>query len=275
MSLLPAALEAAHAGFAVFPAAPLGKEPHPGIGDWRARPTRDVNIIAAWWARWPAANIAIACKPSGLLVIDCDPPKNECDPDGVDEYAAIWNKHTTAPLFDTRIVRTGRGGLHFLYWWPPDKQSKGAKLHGTVNVDIRCNNGDYGNYVIGPGSLTAAGSSYVVENDREPATCPGWLGQYIVDPPRQPPTPGPVRQRDPLMDGGGEGGTRGILAWLEGVQPGGQDNALAWVVRALRDDGVERGEAGRLLWDVVAGWPCSGAPWSERDVERHIRSTYK
>src|SRR5690242_3161911 len=32
----------------------------------------DESTIRAWWAQWPNANLGIALRPSGLLVVDCD-----------------------------------------------------------------------------------------------------------------------------------------------------------------------------------------------------------
>lgn len=280
--MLAHALNAARRGWSVFPAQPADKRPHPLLGDWRGRPTSDIPTIVAWWQAWPAANVAVACKPSGLLVIDCDTPKRPGDPDGLDEYLSAcrrWGASTTT-LFDTHIVATGSGGLHFYFQWPAGLHAQGARLHGCVNVDIRCNGGEHGNYVLGAGSVTHKGP-YLVEHERDPAPCPGWLGQLVADPPRpQPPAaPAPRPQQWPghplsVVAGGGDR-TAGVLDWLAQQQPGNQDMALQWVARCLRDEGVARDDAAARLWAVVAAWPTSGGPWSERDIERHLRQAYK
>lgn len=289
MTLLPAALAAAQRSWRVFPAEVLGKRPHGGLGPhWGPLPTTDLGQVATWWAKWPAANVAVACKPSGLLVIDCDPPKNEGDPDGLDEYTEMWERLRlpAGQMFDTYTVRTPRGGLHFYYAWPPGYLAKGAKLAGTVNVDIRCNGSEWGNYVLAAGSAVGyrmdCGSltvgTYEVEHDRPPTACPPALGHAVANPPQRDsgrparPVSGPVNDADRLLMGGS---TKGMLDWLASVQPGNQDNALAWVTRALRDEGVERSEAADQLWDVVSAWPTAGSAWTWNDVERHCRSAYK
>lgn len=274
--MLAHALKAAQQGFHIFPLKPGCKEPHPGIGKtWGPLPTTSIPQIVAWWTKWPAANIAIACKPSGILVIDCDPPKQPGQPDGTEEYIQTVNQHhgTQHSLWDTRIIRSPRGGLHFYYQWPQHLKAQGTKLHGCLNVDIRCNGGQDGNYVLAPGSVSAQHGPYSTEHDRTPAPCPSWLGQLVSHPPQPAPrriSPQHISQAPQPHTGQ----TSGLMSWLAGQQPGNQDNALAWAVRCLRDEGTPPHQAAVDLWHIVSQWPLAGPPWTERDIERHIKSAY-
>src|SRR5665213_2957379 len=83
-TLLDAARSYAAAGFYVFPTHDLsagacscgqtcaspGKHPRTPHGFQDA--TLDPVTIAAWWKRWPTANVAIDCGRSGLVVVDVD-----------------------------------------------------------------------------------------------------------------------------------------------------------------------------------------------------------
>ena len=60
----------AQRGWAVFPLKPRSKAPLTPHGFKDA--SNDAQTIRAWWARWPKANIGIACGASGLVVVDVD-----------------------------------------------------------------------------------------------------------------------------------------------------------------------------------------------------------
>src|SRR3546814_12458834 len=82
MSMLKAALDAQAAGFHIFPVAANDKVPHRLAGyrdqagnfhGWGETSTNDINQIVHFWTQVdPNANVAVACKPSQLLVIDLD-----------------------------------------------------------------------------------------------------------------------------------------------------------------------------------------------------------
>src|SRR2546421_220671 len=73
LSLRTAALRYAARGWHVFPLWPETKTP--AVPDaWQTRATTDPDLIGRWWSGRPF-NIGIAVGPSGLIVIDLDPPK--------------------------------------------------------------------------------------------------------------------------------------------------------------------------------------------------------
>ncbi|WP_442941146.1 bifunctional DNA primase/polymerase [Nocardia sp. NBC_00403] len=89
-----AALDHAGRGFHIFPLHPGSKVP--AIKHWEDAATRDLDRIQRWWRRWPADNIAVACGPSGLHVLDLDtshdqppPPPWDHARDGRDALAQL------------------------------------------------------------------------------------------------------------------------------------------------------------------------------------------
>lgn len=68
--LLGGALGCACRGWFVHPLVPGGIKPL--LDDWQNRATVDTDQVRAWWARWPYANVGVACGPSGLVAIRLD-----------------------------------------------------------------------------------------------------------------------------------------------------------------------------------------------------------
>lgn len=123
-----------------------GKHP---LVKWSTEATRDQSKIAAWWARWPLANVAIATGArSGLVVIDCD---RKPGVDGLKSLAKILRVPPT-----TKVIHTGSGGVHFYYRHPGWGVPCSAGVLGP-GIDVR---GD-GGYVIAPPSTHISGGHYV------------------------------------------------------------------------------------------------------------------
>lgn len=62
--------------------------------------TTDERMVAAWWERWPAANLALATgRASGVVVVDIDVPQGELS------VAKLLNAGHELP--QTSAVRTG------------------------------------------------------------------------------------------------------------------------------------------------------------------------
>lgn len=85
---------------------------HPLLTDWPRRATTDPATIAAWWRKWPRANIGVALR-GGHVVLDVDPRNG-----GDDELADL--EHQYGPLPPTPIALTGSGGVHYHFTAPPD-----------------------------------------------------------------------------------------------------------------------------------------------------------
>ncbi len=125
MSLFKAADYYANLGWEVFPCKAGQKTPLTKNGVKDA--SSDPDQIAAWWARWPEANVALACGPeSGVAVVDIDVKGGS---NGFDEiHAEGWE------IPDTLRQETPTGGAHYFYEWDSTVKNKNNFKPG---VDIR------------------------------------------------------------------------------------------------------------------------------------------
>ena len=152
---LEAALNLAAHGLFVFPAqggsnADEAKRPHRSVGSWPNVATTNEFRIREWWANFPDAAPAIACAPSGLLVIDADCHAGR--PDGVAAWEALVAEHGEV---DAPIVRTAGGGLHVLFRRPSDFEPSDSSGTLPPGIDVRG-----AGYVIGVGARYGAGGVY-------------------------------------------------------------------------------------------------------------------
>lgn len=118
--------------------------------------TDDKDKIAAWWTRWPEANIGAAMgEPSGLWCLDVDPRNGgaqslEILQDETDPWPVTWH------------VRTGGGGEHFYFRLPPGVSVPNCKP--MAGIDVLCT----GKYTILPPSMHQTGVPYDWYIDESP-----------------------------------------------------------------------------------------------------------
>lgn len=184
---LDTALLTAERGWRVFPLVPRTKK-RPVFEQWERHASTDPSRIRAFWTRRPDCNIAIACGPSGLLVMDLDQPKPHQPPPlglgrgetatGAQALGLLAQRGGHEPVPATYTVRTPSGGTH-LYYRAPRTPRLGC-TQGSLGplIDTR----GHGGYVVAPGSITPEGS-YELVDDREPAQLPGWLAQALAPKP--------------------------------------------------------------------------------------------
>lgn len=140
------ALKYAALGFAVFPLQPKTKIPATPDGFKSA--TTDIEKIESWWNAAPYnIGIATGAASGNLLVIDLDVDK------GKDGKQAVmqWLKKYGKDFPKTAIAKTGRGGLHMLFYG--NGRNKTNLLPG---VDVR----GEGGYIVAPPSIHPNGNSY-------------------------------------------------------------------------------------------------------------------
>jgi hypothetical protein len=285
MNLLGYAAQAVSRGFHVFPVQPGEKTPHKIVPDkpytirWSEMATNDMRKVVEWWQYSPEANIGIAAKPSGLIVVDCDMPKRDYQlkdtpweymhdrlgphVDGSDVLREMCSRFGDDYQRFERTYRvcTASLGLHLYYKWPDGVQaSQASPVPGLV--DIRCNGGQRGGYVLGAGSVTAKGS-YVAENDLPIAEAPPWLVELC----REKPRPKPER---PLFSQPGHAGFGGLVEAVRTAQEGNRSNCLLWAARSMCEDGAPEEEAHNLLIPAAVE-----AGLSERESMATIRSAYR
>lgn len=283
MTLLAYAARAVAMGFHIFPVNPCGTEdpenpgefidkwPHlirPGLPykiRWGDVATNDMARVTEWWEYSPNANVGVAVKPSNILVVDCDTPKDGSTEDGVDQYLEVCRKFGADPaeVCDTFTVRTGSGGTHFYYRWPEGVQASQAGI--APLVDIRSNGGTRGGYVLAAGSVTTKGP-YSIDYDAPILQCPPLLVELCRERPRAKPVKSGFSQPS------GGGGYSGLIETVRYAEDGNRNKALFWSARAMCEDGATEEECVELL--APAYVECGG-DGGERQAESTIRSAYR
>jgi Bifunctional DNA primase/polymerase, N-terminal len=155
--LAAAAVAYARRGWPVFPCAPRGKVPLTKHGLHDA--SCDVGLVAARWDESPTANIAIACGPSKLFVVDGDGA----------EAVRSWCELTRRHGHDRRTLTACTGKGFHLYF-----RGRGRSSAGRIApcVDTR----GEGGYVIAPPSVHGSGARYRWVDARVAiAPVPAWL----------------------------------------------------------------------------------------------------
>lgn len=170
MALLDVALNCVRRGWYVFPCVPRTKRPLGGlVPNGVLDASNDETKIRAWWAAKPDANVAIACGPSGLSVVDCD-HGNRTEAD-----AREWMRRESLP--ETYTVHTGRRvskdgspeyGVQLYYSETMPSVGEFALGGGTGQVK------SLGGYVMAMGSIHPdSGEAYEVMTDAPVAPLPG------------------------------------------------------------------------------------------------------
>ena len=257
---LSVAEETAALGFRIFPVEPRGKRPL--VKNWPNVATTDLSQIRAWWAKWPDANMGMACgKKSGVFVIDVDVNNGK---NGNSSLGDLFSR-VDYPVPETRESITGSGGRHLFYQYPIDREVRN-KQNILPGLDVR----GEGGYVVLPPSIHESGRSYAWASTRESIECPDPVLDLISpielmlpwDMPQQAETTAtvvkpPVRIKDTSVL------KRASLYLQEvpaAVQGAGGHNALLWAARCLVV-GFELSDedALGLLWSEYN--PRCSPPW--------------
>ncbi len=219
------ALAAAGRGWAVFPCGAGHKRP--AVDRWEQRACADPERVARHWPA--AANVGIACGPSGLVVIDLD-AHGELPPDwrlpglrdGRDVLAQLaeW---AGQPWPSTYMVATPSAGWHLYYRapaGPPLRNTAGAL---GPQIDTRASGG----YVVGAGSVVG-GTAYEVLDGQDPEPLPAWLLRLLLPAPA-----GAV----PARAGGHPGPARlgSLAATVRASRPGDRTGPLVWAAHRLAE----------------------------------------
>lgn len=151
--MLNQALAYAAYGWHVFPCAAGTKIPC--IPEGYLQATTDPAQITAWWSMFPNANIGINLAKSGLVAIDIDQYKPDC------EWSSLGH---TVPATYTQL--SARGGLHYVFTAPPGAEYPGKLCRG---VEIKRN----GYIMLAPSIFED--KPYTVLDASAPVTCPAWV----------------------------------------------------------------------------------------------------
>jgi hypothetical protein len=137
--------------------------------------SKHVTVVAGWWDRWPWANLGMPTgKPSGIVVLDCDPRH--------DGFATLAKLIGAGAGLATLEVQTGGGGVHLWFRLPDGvdvtNSSKGLVEHFGPGLDVR----GTGGYVLIPPSLHISGQRYrYAAGELQPL--PAWLVEVLNPPP--------------------------------------------------------------------------------------------
>jgi hypothetical protein len=162
------ALAYAALGWHVFPLWPGKKVPLDTlVPDGQNNATTDEAKIRTWWEAFPAAGIGVACKPSGIVVLDVDPRHG-----GHFDMERLEAQH--GPITSDVLAFTGGGGTHLVFRAPEGVRFPGKLAKG---IDIKAN----GYIVVEPSIHPDTGRRYEWEasssplEDGEPSVLPAWI----------------------------------------------------------------------------------------------------
>jgi hypothetical protein len=135
--------------------------------------TCDAVQIEKWHRAAPDANLALACGPSKLLVIDKDQKPHE-GKDGAKAWAKLQAEHEPAPETLTQI--TGSGGEHLLF----DRSGYEGKIgswQGADGLDGRADGG----YIVAAPSRNAEGPYVWKDPGARVTPAPEWLVEWATN----------------------------------------------------------------------------------------------
>ncbi len=285
-----AALACAARGWRVFPLRPGDKQPLPRFTDWETHATTDPARIRAFWSRGPAFNVAVACGPSGLVVVDLDTPKpGEAPPpewdmpgvnEGADVLAVLAERYGQAFPLDTFTVTTRRGGTHLYFTAPPGVRLRNTSGRYRTGLGWLIDTRACGGYVVAPGSyvdLPDGAGAYRIANDTAPAPLPAWLAHLLTTPPAPllgaPSVAGTVADLPAYV----QAALKGEAERVTDAVTGGRNHALnkaAYNLGRLAGAGaLDADLAGSVLYEAAAVHFCTGPnAFTPADARATIRS---
>lgn len=278
ITLAHAALDYAARGIGVFPLVPKAKTPMVASGFKEA--SHDHGQVAAWWRRWPQANVGIATGASGgFWVLDVDGEAAEAD------LAALIAVH--GPLPATVEQATGNG-RHLCFTWDPGQQIRNSQSRIGRGIDVR----GEGGYIVAPPSIhpgdpkkgVPPGRIYAWSPGRSPgemafARAPAWLIGLAMPAPEAPAAPASATSSRREVEHGrasrfGEATLSTVCRLIATSPPGKQQGAL-WgyacqIGAYVAGREIEHAYARRALIDAGLRMVPAGKPWLQKDVESHV-----
>jgi hypothetical protein len=257
LPLPQAAARLAAVGMPVFPCVPGGKRPLVEHGFHEA--TTDAGQVAAWWRRWPSANIGLPTgRTSGVEVVDVD---RKASGSGFSTFARAREAGLVGGWL--AAVCTPSGGAHFYFPTAPDRPQPSWQA-AKARIDFR----GEGGYVIVPPSAVITGelrAGYVLAGG-------AGSGAGAVDAtalrdfldPR--PEPSVTRARGVVREGDADR----LAAWVALRGEGERNRGLFWAACRLAEAGIDPA----VTLDVL-GPAAEQAGLPPREVVVTIRSAYR
>lgn len=247
------------AGVPVLPCVPGAKQPLTARGFHDA--SADPGRVAAWWRRWPRANLAIPTGTrSGVDVVDVDVH------DGGSGFAALERTRSAGLTAGWAwLVRTPSGGVHACFLRGPATGEQRSWQAQTAHVDFR---GD-GGYVLAPPSTVRTGDGAVrgyeliaVATHRPAPVDAAALRAFLAPPRRAPAAPA-------ASPGLGASPDR-LAAWVAARPQGARNHGLYWAACRMVEAGHHLEATLSVLGEAAR---TAGLPAPE--IARTIRSAYR
>ncbi len=216
-------------GFYVFPIPPLHKAAK-GWPDWPNRNSNDPAMLAGHWPS-PRHNYGIACKRSGLVVLDLDVtgPDDIGRHFGVPEGARRLAERcceTGHDWPDTLTIVTPRGGWHLIFRAIIGRPVGNSAGKLGEHIDIRGGGNSGGGYIVGPGSVIDQraydkpvtlinGGRYIVSDDLPIVPLPDWIAGLLDPSPEQ--RDRPAAPVVPIGNGAGRYADKALVGEIDRV----------------------------------------------------------
>jgi hypothetical protein len=268
MHLPDAAALLAEAGLPVFPCRAGQKRPLTRHGLLDA--TTDRDQVAAWWRRWPAANVGLPTgRASGVVVLDVDVRTSGS---GFPTFTALTRQGLAAGW--AGLVFTPSGGLHAYY---PAGGSVRSWQVADRHVDFR---GDGGYVVVPPsrqhrpdGTTVRYRVARIGDHDLRPLDADR-IRDLLLPRPRSTADPSPPERRN------GQSGSRGadadrLAAWVAARGEGERNRGLFWAACRLAETGATPAQIQAVLGPPAehAGLPAPEITATVRSASRTTRRT--
>lgn len=242
----------------VFPCVPGGKRPLTSHGFKDA--STNVADVAAWWTRWPDANIAIPTGArSGVDVVDVD-----VHPAGSGFQSFEHARQADLVTGWSWLVRTPSGGVHAYFPVDAGREQRSWQMP-TQHIDFR---GDGGYIIVPPSAVADADGvcgvyrTIAVAESHEPKPVDASALRSFLGPTRPITRP---QGRPPV----GMSPDR-LARWVASIAEGGRNAGLYWAANRMREEGHDAGATAALLV------PAAGeAGLDERESLRTIQSAYR
>ena len=197
---------------------------HPAIGEWQNKASSDEYTVRTWWENQPENNVAVACKNSGLVVIDIDPRSGGIESFEKFQELLNYDLPQTVEALTGKYVRNGveHRGRHIFFKCSPDEKLIGNLKNANLpGIDIKHNG-----YVMLAPSRHGSGVNYEWVEGHAP-----WQIE-VADAP------------DSLMKTIRKGGSRSSMAlgdtdwnWVDGLDFGSERVEIA----KMLEEGIDEG----------------------------------
>lgn len=236
---------------------------HPLTVNGMTAASADPAVVAAWSARWPAANIGLPLAANGLCALDVDGAA------GLASLREYVESPLEVPL--TTVTTTGRGA-HLLYSTPAGRRGRGT-AGIAPGLDLRGPN-----YLVAPGSVHASGARYewdVPPWRVPPAMAPGWMLMPVASA-TSPRPPAAIPLAGATGTAYGVAALRALLEEVASTVPGSRHARLFWAARRVgelaREGHLDPGQAQARL--AAAAAHAFAGEAAEAEIANAIRDGF-